>query len=260
MVDSSELRKKIVKMVVGAGEGHIPSSFSIVDIIDVLYRKVLKFDAANPEAADRDFFILSKGHGSAALYSVLSEHGFINDDELSRYGTKSGFLGGHPDTTRVPGAEASTGSLGHGLPIAVGVALGLKIREHENRVVVLVGDGECQEGTTWEAAHVATNRGLGNLVAVVDWNRSGSQLTPIDDLPAKWAAFGWNVTEIDGHNHEIIETALEKRPNSDSSGKPQAVVAHTIKGKGVSFLEGHGKWHHRIPNQSELRRILEELG
>ena len=260
MANSSALRKRIVKMVVGAGEGHIPSSFSIVDIIDVLYRKVLKFDSADPEAEDRDFFILSKGHGSAALYSVLAEHGFISEDELLRYGTKPGFLGGHPDATRVPGAEASTGSLGHGLPIAVGVALGLKIRNQGNRVIALVGDGECQEGTTWEAAHVAANRGLENLVTIVDWNRSGSQLTPIDDLPAKWAAFGWNVTEIDGHDHEAIETALERGPDPGAFGKPQAVVAHTIKGKGVSFLEGHGKWHHRIPNQSELRRILEELG
>jgi transketolase len=247
-------------MVYTAGEGHIPSSFSIVDIIETLYRNVLKFDSKNPESSDRDFFVLSKGHGAAALFAVLHKHGFLTDNAMRTYGTPSGILGGHPDSRKVPGAEFSTGSLGHGLPMAVGVALGLKIRGQGNQVFVLVGDGECHEGTIWEAANVAANNLLDNLTVIVDWNGSASQLMPLDNLPAKWRAFGWETIVVNGHVPSEIEAASSARR---LQGVPRAIVAETTKGFGVDFLEGHGAWHHKVPSKVELgtiRETLERLG
>ena len=256
---NSDLRIKIVEMVVSAGEGHIPSSFSIVDILEFLYRQVLNISPSTVNSPDRDFFVLSKGHGAAALFAVLHKFDFLDDGQIAGYGKSGGILGGHPDSTRVPGVEASTGSLGHGFPFSVGVALGQKIRQQKGRVYALLGDGECQEGTIWEAAHVGVNQRLGNLCAIVDWNRSGAQLTPIDDLPAKWAAFGWDVVEIDGHDQNEIEQALMPTRERPRQGNPLAIIAHTVKGKGASFLEGHGLWHHKVPNPSELSEILGAL-
>jgi transketolase len=253
------LRRKIVEMVVSANEGHIPSSFSIIDIVEVLYRCVLQVSSEDPAAAERDFFVLSKGHGAAALYVVLKEHGFLHDSDIQRYGLVGGILGGHPDSTKVPGVEASTGSLGHGFPFSVGLAMGQKIKGNPGRVIALVGDGECQEGTIWESAHVAANRGLDNLCVVVDWNGSGAQLTPQDNLPAKWAAFGWDVVEIDGRDTVAIEKTFQDYRRRGRGVSPLAVVAHTVKGKGVSFIEGHGKWHHRVPDPIELAEIMKEL-
>jgi len=245
-------------MVKDSGEGHIPSSFSIVDVIEVLYQSYVRSDPANPESSTRDFFILSKGHGASALYAVLEKHGFITSMDISRYSKIGGILGGHPDSTRVPGAEASTGSLGHGFPMSVGIALGLKIQERENRVYCLVGDGECQEGTIWEAANIASNRSLGNLTTIVDWNGSAAQLMPVDDLPGKWRAFGWDVREVDGHDNQSISGALDGSLDTNRQ-KPLCIIAHTIKGKGVSFIEGHGRWHHRVPNPAEWSAIEKEL-
>jgi len=253
------LREKIVEMVVRSGEGHIPSSFSIIDILEVLYRDVLRLEPATIESPDRDFFILSKGHGAAALFSVLHEFGFISSEDLSNYGLPGAILGGHPDSSKVPAVEASTGSLGHGLPFAVGVALGQKISAAPSRVFALVGDGECQEGTVWESAHVAANRGLGNLCVIVDWNRSGAQLTPIDNLPAKWSAFGWDVVEVDGHDKTELRQIFDEFVTTRGRDQPLAVIAHTIKGKGVSFTEGHGRWHHRVPDSREYEAIMGEL-
>lgn len=251
-----DLRLKIAEIVHTAGEGHIPSSFSIVDIIETLFGQVLKVDSKNPENRDRDFFVLSKGHGAAALFAVLHKHGFLTEDEMSTYGTPAGILGGHPDARKVPGAEFSTGSLGHGLPMAVGVALGLKIRGQRNQVYVLVGDGECHEGTIWEAANVAANNLLDNLTVIVDWNGSASQLMPIDGLPAKWSAFGWETTVVNGHVPSEIEAASRGRR---LEGVPRAIVAETTKGFGVNFIEGHGAWHHKVPSKDELKRIQETL-
>ena len=259
MTVNDDLRLRIVEMVVAAGEGHIPSSFSIVDILEVLYRRILEVEPRSLASLERDFFVLSKGHGAAALFAVLHKFGFLDDAQIESYGKHGGILGGHPDATQVPGVEASTGSLGHGFPFSVGIALGQKIRQSESRVYALLGDGECQEGTIWEAAHVAANQKLGNLCSIVDWNRSGAQLTPIDNLPAKWSAFGWEVLEVDGHHvHQIEETFLrvKERP---IHGIPLAVIAHTVKGKGVSFLEGHGVWHHKVPNDAERAQIVDAL-
>lgn len=253
-----DLRIQIAKMVKASGEGHIPSSYSIVDIIDYLYEKILKIDPANPSSEDRDYFILSKGHGCGAFYAVLHKYGFLTQDDLKNYSSRQGILGGHPDCTKVPGAEASTGSLGHGFPTAMGVALGLKIKRLTNKVYCLVGDGECHEGTIWESANVATNLNLNNLCLIVDWNGSAEQLMPKDDLPAKWEAFGWDVHQICGHSRSDLDDVF-KNIEISTSLAPKVILAKTVKGKGVSFLEGHGKWHHKIPDDNEMRKLIAEL-
>jgi len=258
MTINKDLRLKIAEMVKRSGEGHIPSSYSIVDLIDYLYGNLLRVDAKNPKWIERDYFILSKGHGCGALYVVLHKYGFISDQDIADYSTSRGILGGHPDMTTVPGAEASTGSLGHGFPTAVGTALGLRIQERENRTFALLGDGECHEGTIWESANVAANLRLGNLCAIVDWNGSAAQLMPLDDLPAKWRAFGWEVHEINGHSVDEMHSTFSGLRFS-SEGRPKAIIARTVKGKGVSFTEGHGKWHHRVPSDEEMSQIKQEL-
>jgi transketolase len=258
-VMNSNLRKQIARMVYTAKDGHMPSAYSIVDILELLYRKHLRVDPKNPEWGDRDYFILSKGHGCVAFYAVLHKNGFLTDNDIDLFCQPGGILGEHPDCTKVPGVEASTGSLGHGLPFAVGIALGLRIRGMSHRrVFVLVGDGECHEGTVWEAANVANNLQLGNMCVIVDWNGSAAQLMPRDDLPAKWRAFGWNTVVVDGHSEHELHQALEKVQFS-STGSPSVIVAKTVKGKGVPMLEGHGIWHHRIPTEDELSKILEAL-
>ncbi len=236
-------------MITKSGEGHIPSAFSIVDIIATLYEEVLKPD---------DYFILSKGHGCAALYVVLEKHGVIQSKDIEAYGTFTGVLGGHPDRTKAPGVLCSTGSLGHGLPMAIGLALGLKLLAQQKiktqeqwsvvdyprpgKVYCLIGDGECHEGTTWEAARVAPHLGL-NLTVIVDNNKSAEQLIPSSNLLEQFRAFGWRASEeFEIHSHGL-----------------NACVLNTTKGNGVSFLEGHGKWHHKIPNKQEYDAIMAEL-
>lgn len=255
---NTELRQQIVKMVCRAHEGHIPSSFSIVDLIHFIYKHILHVDPKDPKSEDRDYFILSKGHGCAALYAVLYQFGFLNREQIESYSLKGSILGGHPDTTKVPGVEASTGSLGHGFPTAAGIALGLKIQNKKNRVYVLLGDGECNEGTIWETALVSSKQKLSNLTAIVDLNGSAAQVLPVDPLADKWRAFGWQVFEIDGHNEEEMNFAFSSIRQS-CEDKPRVIIARTIKGKGVSFIEGHGKWHHKIPIEEELDLILQEL-
>lgn len=255
---NNDLRRQIVDMVVAGNNGHIPSAFSILDIVSHLYANVLNVDPGNPEWPERDFFVLSKGHGCLALYVNLHRHGFITDEDIAQFCRKGGILGEHPDFNKVPGAEASSGSLGHGFSYAVGIALGHRIKGLDNRIFVLVGDGECQEGTVWEAAHVARNLELGRLCVIVDWNQSGMQLLTHDDLPAKWAAFGWNTAVIDGHDDGQIKMAIDSVTFA-SRGIPTVIIAKTVKGKGVPMLEGHGMWHHRIPNADEYAKIMEAL-
>ena len=257
-VPNKDLRRRIVDMVIKGRNGHIPSAFSILDIVTVMYRNVLKVDPLKPDWSERDIFVLSKGHGCLALYVNLHRAGFLSDGDLDGFCKKGGILGEHPDATKVPGVEASTGSLGHGICYALGIALGLRIQGRNNRVFVLVGDGECHEGTIWEAAHVAPNLRLGSMCVVVDWNQSGMQLLPHDDLPAKWRAFGWNTLVVDGHNESNLRAAFESL--NDSGGEvPTVIIARTVKGKGVPLLEGHGPWHHRIPNEQEYAEIMEVL-
>lgn len=252
-----DLRKKVVDIVTKSGWGHIPSSLSIIEILNVLYFKFLKINPNDSKDLKRDYFILSKGHGCVALYSVLNKKGLISNVDISNFSKVDAILGEHPDSTKIKFVEASCGSLGHGLSFAVGIAYSLKLQNKKNRVVVLVGDGECQEGTIWEAAHVARNKNLDNLIVIVDYNKSGEQLLPMDNLKLKWKSFGWKVKEIDGHNEKEIYLTLEKLDKLKKS--PSVIIAKTIKGKGVSFIEGHGPWHHKIPNPNEYDRIMKEL-
>lgn len=247
-----DLRLKIVEYIKKSKEGHIPSSLSIVDIINFLYKKKIKIKSFKDNK--RDIFILSKGHGAMALYVVLNKFGFLSNSELNNYGKLNSSLGGHPDSTKIRYVEASTGSLGHGFCTAVGCAMALKIQKKRNKVYCLVGDGECQEGTVWEAANIAANNKLNNIVSIVDVNGSARQLMPIDNLNLKWKAFGWNVVECDGHSDLSLQKAFAKLKKI-SNKKPNVILARTIKGKGIPFVEGHGKWHHKIPNDDEMIKI-----
>lgn len=253
---NSDLRAEIVRIVHESGEGHIPSCFSIVDILEVVYKHHINLELASGDDPERDIFILSKGHGALALYVVLRKFGLINESELATYGKRHGTFAGHPDRIKHPAIEASTGSLGHGMPMAVGAALGKKIARNPGRVICLVGDGETHEGTIWEAAHFAANHRLDNLTVIVDRNESSLQLLPIDALDKKFEAFGWDTVVVDGHNPTEISKAIT-RPSNDS--KPKVLIAKTIKGRGAQTVEGHGAWHHKIPSADELQTILREL-
>lgn len=252
------LRIRILEMIVESGEGHIPSSFSIVDIIDHLYSEVMKYQLDDMRNLDNDVFILSKGHGAAALYVVLEKIGAITSDLLNNYGKSYGLLGGHPERFKNNQVMASTGSLGHGLPIASGIALGGKLRSNSSRVYCLLGDGECHEGTVWESANIAANQHLNNLIAIVDWNGSAKQLMPYEDLEARWKSFGWHVVRGYGHGYSDLNRAFSQVINNSTS-KPTVLILETIKGKGSKLVEGHGAWHHKIPNPEELKSIMKDL-
>ena len=255
---NSDLRKKIVDLIFGAGEGHIPSAFSIIDLLAFLYSDFLKFDHKNPQWPQRDYFILSKGHGCAALYVILQEYGFITKEDLTQKGRENGILGGHPDCTKIPGVEASTGSLGHGIGTALGVALGLRIRKMNNKVICLIGDGESNEGTVWECALVAAHLKLGSLCCILDNNGSAEKILPVTKLREKWEAFDWEVHVIDGHNTEEIAGTFKKL-KFESTAKPKMIVANTKKGKGISFMEAQPTWHYKAPKKEELDLIYKEL-
>lgn len=248
------LRQTIVSAAAHAGEGHIPSALSILDILWVLYAKVLRVDP-HTITEDRDRFVLSKGHASLALYAVLGFHEFFSLPELRQFGKFSSFLGGHPDSTRVPGVEASTGSLGHGFPLAVGLAMGLKMKKSGAQVFCLVGDGECNEGSIWEAAMLADHHQLSNLHLIVDFNHSTDRALRLGNLSKKFEAFGFDTQEVDGHDHRQILDALQKSHVS----MPRAIVAHTIKGKGIKCMENNPAWHHKAPKLEELRELLGEI-
>lgn len=255
---NGNLRFKAAKIIHQANEGHIPSGYSIIEILNVLYGKFLTYKKNNPNWSGRDYFILSKGHGCAALYVVLNKYGLLSDKHLKVKGSLHAILGGHPDSTKIPFVEASTGSLGHGVVTAMGIALGLRIRKQKNKVIALIGDGESNEGTVWEMALVAAHQKLGNFCVIVDNNGSTEQILSMPNIKDKWQAFGWDAAVIDGHNEkEILETL--KSTDFNASGKPHVIIANTIKGKGVSFMEGHGVWHHKIPTVEEMDIIKKEL-
>jgi transketolase len=249
------LKQKIILASSHSKEGHVPSAFSILDILWVLYNDVLKVDASNPGGDERDRFILSKGHGSLGLYAILAEKGFFPLSDLEGFATLKSALGGHPDRNKVPGVEASTGSLGHGFPFAVGIALGLKIKKNPARVYVLIGDGECNEGTIWESALLAAHHKLNNLTCIVDYNHSNDRALVLGDVIAKFSSFGWSTLGINGHDHAAILEALGK----PDAARPSVVVAETIKGYGLKEMEGNPAWHHKSPAQDGLQSMLEEL-
>lgn len=259
---AAEIRRKIYKIAHFAGGGHMGAALSMADIISVLYfDDVLKYDAKNPVWEERDKFILSKGHACYALYAALAEAGFFEEDELRHVGQPGSKFGGHPKLHDIPGIEASTGALGHGLSFAIGIAYANKVDSKDSHVYVILGDGECQEGSVWEAALSAPTLELDNLTVIVDHNK----LQAMDELESivhmkpfanKWKSFGWNVVEIDGHNYGEIKKALLVREKF----KPTLIVANTIKGKGVSFMENVPIWHYRMPNEQELPILKRELG
>jgi len=250
-----ELKKIIVQSSYNAGEGHVASAFSILDILWILYDKVLNINPSKPGNPDRDRFILSKGHASLGLYAILANKGFFPFSEFDNFGKYNSILGGHPDRNKIPGVEASTGSLGHGFPIAVGIALGLKIKKSKSKVYCLIGDGESNEGTIWESALLAAHHKLDNLCLIVDHNHSTDRALVVCDLIEKFKSFGWNGRGVDGHNYDELFYALK---NSDNC-KPTIIVAETIKGKGVKMMENNPAWHHKFPNNEEINIIMEEL-
>ena len=265
-MNTKELAKRIrihtLKMANAGGSSHIGSALSIADILAVLYRGILRIDPKNPKAPNRDRFILSKGHAGAAVYAVLAESGFFSLELLKTHNLDGSDLCGHVSHKGIPGVELSTGSLGHGLSVGVGMALGSKMDAHNHRVFVLLSDGECDEGSNWEAILFAAHHHLDNLIAIIDYNKIQS-LAPVEETLAlepfseKWRSFGWEVYEVDGHNHVQITNSLTKLPAK--VGKPIVVIAHTIKGKGVSFMENAVLWHYRCPRGEEFEAALKEL-
>lgn len=250
-----ELKKKILEASAKSNEGHIASSFSILDILWVLYDKILFIDPKNPRDPNRDIFILSKGHASLGLYAILAEKGFFDKKILESFCEYNSILGGHPDRNKVPGVESSTGSLGHGMPIAVGIALGFIIQDKKQKVFVMVGDGECNEGTIWESALLASHHKLDNLCCIIDYNHSTDRALSVGSIEDKFKSFGWKCLSINGHDHKEIERALKTK----HSDQPLAIIANTIKGFGAKMMENNPDWHHRSPNQEELEILMKEL-
>lgn len=244
MFNKNKLIERIVTTAYNSKEGHIASSLSILDLLYVLYDKFI--DKEN-------YFILSKGHASLGLYVVLEEFGLLEDD-LDKFCEFNSKLGGHP-TNKIKNVSSSTGSLGHGLPIGVGMALGEKIKKTNNKVYVIIGDGESNEGTIWESALLASNHNLSNLYCIMDYNHSNDRALKLDNVIDKFKSFNWDCISVCGHNHEEIFSTI----SSLNSDKPKFILANTIKGKGINFIENNPEWHHKFPNESELKQILNLL-
>ena len=261
---ANDMRADIVRMIAEAGSGHPGGSLSCADILAALYfGGVLEHDPENPEWEGRDRFILAKGHAAPALYAALAQAGYIPREELATLRKLGSRLQGHPDSNQVPGVEVSTGSLGQGLSIAAGAAAGLRLDGAPQTVFALLGDGECQEGQVWEAAMFAAHRKLDNLVAIVD--RNGLQIDgrtcdvcDPGDLGAKSAAFGWDVDEVDGHDLDALVAVLGAA-KAGRDGRPHAVIARTVKGKGVPFMENEAGWHGKAPNAEQAAEALAAL-
>lgn len=256
------LRWRIIENSHKAKIPHLGSCLSCTDILTALYFAELNIDIKNPRAPERDRFILSKGHGAPALFQVLAMRGFYPDSMLDTYGQNGSIFAEHPPAPReLPGIEAATGSLGHGLPLGLGMALAARINQLNYRIFVLLGDGECNEGSIWEAAMMAAARKLDNVCVIVDYNKwqatdRSQEVMALDPLADKWRAFGWNTHEIDGHNMESILDTLQQFP---ANGKPTAIIANTVKGSGVSFMEDDNNWHYRIPSEEDLAKAKAEL-
>jgi len=258
-----EMRKDIIIMVGAAKSGHPGGSLSAADIVAALYFHVMRYDPKNPKWPDRDRFVLSKGHACPVLYAALAEAGFFPKVEIITFRNINSRLQGHPDMKKLPGVEFTTGSLGQGLSGANGMALAGKLDKKDYRVFCMIGDGESQEGQIWEAAMAAAHYKLDNVTAITDFNGlqidgPNCEVMTVTPLPEKWRAFGWNVIEIDGHDFPQILGALSLERKVE--GKPTMIVAHTIKGKGVSFMENVCDWHGKAPNEEQGKQALAELG
>lgn len=259
---AQRIRINALNMTSRGGGSHIGSVLSIADIVAQLYGGVLKVDPARPDWAERDRFILSKGHAGAAIYAALAERGFFSTERLKDHYQDGSVLSGHVSHKGVPGVEFSTGSLGHGLPVGAGMAYGAQLDGRTHRVVVLLSDGECDEGSNWEAILFAAHHKLARLLAIVDYNKIQSLDTVartlgLEPFADKWRSFGWRVLECDGHDHAALNAALTTAP--DAEGKPTVLLAHTTKGKGVSFMEHQVLWHYRSAKGDEFNAALKEL-
>ena len=261
---AAQLRGKIVAYSHYSGMPHLGSCLSCVDILTALYFSVLRVDEKKPGDVNRDRFVLSKGHAWPALFQVLAMRNFYPESDLFKPDHGGGLFGEHPPTPdHLWGVEAATGSLGHGFPMATGMALAGQIAGQNYRTFALLGDGECNEGSIWEAAMFASSRKLNNLTVIVDFNKwqatdRSEEVLTLAPLADKWRAFGWDVAEVDGHDIDALVALLA--PQRGSGEKPLAIVAHTIKGKGISFMEDDNNWHYRIPTEEEVARAKQELG
>ncbi|UVI30242.1 transketolase [Paenibacillus spongiae] len=259
-MNNNEIRKSIIHMVHYSKSSHVGTCLSIVDILTVLYFKTMNIDPLHPTLPDRDKLILSKAHGSAALYATLAERGFFPKGYLDRYYIDGGILPGHLDKEAVPGVEASVGSLGHGLAIGLGMAIANRQSKNPGRIYVILGDGECNEGSVWEAVMLAATLRLNNLIAIVDYNKLQSfgrtnEVINQENMAERWRAFGWEAQEVDGHDMEQLETAF-----SLPQAGPKVIIAHTIKGKGISYMEDKLEWHYKSPNDEQYQAALLEIG
>ena len=259
---AKDVRKDIINMLVEAGSGHPGGSLSAADILTYLYFNKLRYKKDNPLWENRDRFVLSKGHGVPALYAVFAQAGLIGKDEIYTLRKINSRLQGHPDRVKLPGIEASTGSLGQGLSVALGMAIAAKMDKKNYRVYCMLGDGETQEGQVWEAAMAAPKYKLDNLVAITDYNKiqldgSVREILNLEPLADKWKAFNWNVIEIDGHDLDQIDAAFAKAEAFKNG--PSIIIAHTVKGKGVSFMEGEVGWHGKSPTVDEGKKAVQEI-
>lgn len=255
------LRRRLIELIYHGGTGHTGGDLSVLNLLTVLYNHTMNVDPKNPKMADRDRFILSKGHCAEALYTVLADKGFIAEDELKEYGKFHAHLGGHPDNS-IPGVEVNTGALGHGLSIGVGMALGAKLDKASWHTYVVMGDGEQAEGSIYEAAMAANKYHLDNLVAFIDRNGlqiSGSteKVMPIEPIMERWGGFGWDVYVADGDEISSLVETIDRI--NYSNGKPHLVISKTTKGLGVDFMENVAKWHHGVPNEEQYRQALRDI-
>ena len=257
------IRQRTIETSARARIPHLGSCLSCVELLTALYWQELRIDPQEPEAPDRDRFVLSKGHGAPVLFQVLAERGFFPIERLAEFGKPGSVFHEHPPKPgHIPGVEAATGSLGHGLPMALGMAIAQRIQNSNSRCYALLSDGECNEGSIWEAAMLAASQHVHQLTAIVDYNKwqatgRSQEVMALEPLAAKWEAFGWHAQEIDGHDLAAIGQALAAARAETS--KPSVIVAHTIKGKGVSFMEDDNNWHYRTPNPDELAAALADL-
>lgn len=257
------LRQRIIETSHQASIPHLGSCLSCIDILTALYFAVLRIDPHDSRAMNRDRFILSKGHGAPALFQILAMRGFYPESMLEHYGEDGGIFAEHPPAPDcLPGIEAATGSLGHGLPIGLGMALAARIQKQDFRVYVVLSDGECNEGSVWEAAMLAAAQKVNHLCVIIDFNKwqatgRSCEVMSLAPLADKWQAFGWNTMEIDGHDMSKLVETLQQFPMSNE--KPTAIIAHTVKGKGVSFMEDDNNWHYRIPSSEDVMAAKLEL-